>query len=557
MPTTNNVPYTFGNESSPIPLSQLDVNFATVPNYANNAGNVTNASQPAITTVGTLTSLSVAGNINAGANVNVVGNIHGNNLSTTGSITGGALTVANAAVSGTVSAAGTVTGGAFLTNGSMTALGTITGGEIVSTDTLTVSNTANVGYLVSQGTVSALRDLSVSGNILANGQINVGGNVTGGSSAVFVIQNTANSSAPLTGALQVYGGASIARDLWVSGNIFAANIYGTQANVITVEDPLLYLRPSNNQTYPYNYDIGFYSAFTGGTGNTYQHTGLARDFNDNTWKLFSNVAEPAGSTLVFDGNTVYDAFKAGSITSTGFVSATGNITGGNVLTGGLISATGNITGTNITGTNITGANILTTGILSVAGTTALSGIATAPTVANGTSNTQIATTSFVSSAVYNATASLGTMSTQNANAVNITGGTISGLGSALPVASGGTGLTSPGTSGNVLASDGTNWISSAPPGSIGINQTWQNVAGSRSTGVVYTNTTGKPIEILITLVNTNGAWLYINGNLVIRQFYDVNTGAGQQGFSYLTAIIPDGNTYEATSGGVYTWWELR
>ena len=66
---------------------------------------------------------------------------------------------------------------------------------------------------------------------------------------------------------------------------------------------------------------------------------------------------------------------------------------------------------------------------------ALSGVPTAPTAANGTNTTQIATTAFVR----NATLGLGTMSQQNASAVTITGGTITGLSSALPVASGGTG----------------------------------------------------------------------------------------------------------------------
>jgi len=44
--------------------------------------------------------------------------------------------------------------------------------------------------------------------------------------------------------------------------------------------------------------------------------------------------------------------------------------------------------------------------------------------------------------------------------VVISGGTITGLSAAIPVASGGTGLTSPGASGNVLTSNGTNWTSS-------------------------------------------------------------------------------------------------
>jgi hypothetical protein len=51
--------------------------------------------------------------------------------------------------------------------------------------------------------------------------------------------------------------------------------------------------------------------------------------------------------------------------------------------------------------------------------------------------------------------------------------------------------------------------------------------------------------------------MYINGNLVIRQFYDVNTGAGQVGYSFVTAIIPAESTYLVTAGGLSTWYELR
>jgi hypothetical protein len=50
---------------------------------------------------------------------------------------------------------------------------------------------------------------------------------------------------------------------------------------------------------------------------------------------------------------------------------------------------------------------------------------------------------------------LGSMATQAANAVAVTGGTITGLSSALPTASGGTGLATVGTSGQVLSSNGT------------------------------------------------------------------------------------------------------
>ncbi len=56
----------------------------------------------------------------------------------------------------------------------------------------------------------------------------------------------------------------------------------------------------------------------------------------------------------------------------------------------------------------------------------LAGTPVAPTASAGTNTTQIATTAFVTSAVSTATGSLGTMSTQNANNVAITGGTVAG-----------------------------------------------------------------------------------------------------------------------------------
>jgi hypothetical protein len=53
----------------------------------------------------------------------------------------------------------------------------------------------------------------------------------------------------------------------------------------------------------------------------------------------------------------------------------------------------------------------------------------------------LATTAFVAQAVSNFDSSLGTMAVQNANAVNITGGNISGLNNGIEVSSGGTGAT--------------------------------------------------------------------------------------------------------------------
>jgi hypothetical protein len=91
--------------------------------------------------------------------------------------------------------------------------------------------------------------------------------------------------------------------------------------------------------------------------------------------------------------------------------------GGNFFVSGNLSVTGTTT---LTGA-LAGSTAAFSGAISSV-SPAFTGIPTAPTAAGGTNTTQIATTAFVQSA----TGVLGTMSTQNANNVNITGGSITG-----------------------------------------------------------------------------------------------------------------------------------
>lgn len=208
---------------------------------------------------------------------------------------------------------------------------------------------------------------------------------------------------------------------------------------------------------------------------------------------------------------------------------------------------------------------------------ALTGTPTAPTAAATTNTTQIATTAYVRTEITNL-GTIGTMAAQNASSVAITGGTITGI-TDLAVADGGTGSSSlaanavllgngtsalqtvaPGSSGNILKSNGTTWTSAAPTAVLGLGlggETWQNMSGSRSIGSTYTNSLSYPIMVIVSMVNSNGAYFYINGNLVWREWYDVNTGAGQVGYGTATAIIPPGSTYSASAGNFYAWWELR
>jgi hypothetical protein len=167
----------------------------------------------------------------------------------------------------------------------------------------------------------------------------------------------------------------------------------------------------------------------------------------------TGVSVPAGAKtiLVSNGTDIIDATNYMSALSLG---AALPVTSGGT---GVTTSTGS--GANVLGTSPT---IATPSISSPT----LTGTPVAPTASSGTNTTQIATTQFVTSAVSTATGSLGTMSTQNANnvaitggtiaSVAITGGTISGLSSPLPLASGGTGgTTSTGSGAIVLASSAT------------------------------------------------------------------------------------------------------
>jgi hypothetical protein len=216
-------------------------------------------------------------------------------------------------------------------------------------------------------------------------------------------------------------------------------------------------------------------------------------------------------------------------------------------------------------------NNIATSVTSKADTNSptFSGVPTAPTAALNTNTTQLATTAFVK----NATDTLATGGTLTNT--TLTNATISSLAVDLSVADGGTGKGSlalnnvllgngtsavqevaPGTSGNLLTSNGTTWQSVAAPSSgIGYGQTWQDVTGSRALGTTYTNSTGKPIfvSILVTFSNGSSATLVVNG--VTASIANNFAGGGDSA----EAIIPPAATYSISGpyASLASWSELR
>ena len=202
------VPFTFSNQTGPIPLSELDVNFANVKAATITAGTVTTNAQANITSVGTLTGLSVSGNIVG----NVLGRVIGN---VTGNISFGA---------GIISGAGNITCGNININqnttvqGNLTVLGTTTS---VNSNSITTNNiTITVGNNQSSGAALNGGGLLVGQSNIATWQFN---NLTTSWQSNVAILPTANATLNLGGVNNYWANAYIGL-LSVTGNITGANI---------------------------------------------------------------------------------------------------------------------------------------------------------------------------------------------------------------------------------------------------------------------------------------------------------------------------------------------
>jgi hypothetical protein len=105
----------------------------------------------------------------------------------------------------------------------------------------------------------------------------------------------------------------------------------------------------------------------------------------------------------------------------------------------------------------------------------------------------------------------------------------------------------------ITFSDSTTQVTSANTRSYGVGQTWASYVGSRSFGVTYYNTTGKPIAVSVRLSGYNGSCLiYVDGVLVSNGY-----GYNNVGEANAYATVPVGSSYSVSGGGLSTWAELR
>ncbi len=150
---------------------------------------------------------------------------------------------------------------------------------------------------------------------------------------------------------------------------------------------------------------------------------------------------------------------------------------------------------------------------------------------------------------------------------------IAGVTGTLPVANGGTNVSTAPTNGQLLIGNGTGYTlgtisagtnitvtntaggisiaATSVADGLGYGQTWQDVFSSRASGTTYTNSTTKPIMVAITTYDISS-----NTTLLVSGIQVGGTGGVNGQNNQLTAIVPVGATYVCT-GGITHWAELR
>jgi hypothetical protein len=351
----------------------------TSANFASYAGNVTVASQPNITSVGTLTSLAVNGPITA-ANITAntgrfIGNGSGLSQLSAANIVGTVANATYAITAGTTTNAGTVTTNAqpnITSVGTLTSLavtGNITGGNVAGGNLVSAtyfSGTLTTGAQPNITSVGTLTSLAVSGNITATNITSTTGRFAGNGSGLTnlsganIVGTVANAtyavsagSANTAGTVTTNAQPNITSigtltSLIVSGNITGANISGgnlVSANYVT---GILTTSSQPNVT-----SVGTLSSLNvNGNITSANITSIAGRFAGNG----SGLSNLSGSNVVGAVANATYAVSAGTSTTANTVidNAQPNITSVGTLTSLIVS--GNITGANINGGNLVSAN---------------------------------------------------------------------------------------------------------------------------------------------------------------------------------------------------------
>jgi len=217
----------------------------------------------------------------------------------------------------------------------------------------------------------------------------------------------------------------------------------------------------------------------------------------------------------------------------------------------------NVTGSAGSATNATLATTATLATLATLATTAtLATLATLATSAGSATNASFATNAgAATNAGFATNAGAATNATFASSATLATLATLATTATSAGFATNATNAVNVSGTGTVTVA---NLATAAKP--VGAAQTWQNVIGSRSLDVTYTNNTGRPIQVSISLNNVSTStffYFYVDAVIVSGQGRN-----GSNNSASIFAIIPNGSTYKVDTvvgGSGFTisgWTEL-
>ena len=399
-----------------------------------------------------------------------------------------------------------------------------------------------------------------------------------------IFSSATNATSSLTGALQVVGGAGIQKDLWVGGNLYAANIIGTVTGATTLTNNIIggtagqivYQSAPNTTAF----------AGPGTAGQLLQSNGASAPSYVNTSGIYVGFAENVKATPSSTNASLSVTFAS---TSSGVSAA---LTSDNLRfnpSSGVLSAT-QFSGSGAGLTNIPNSALVGSGQITVSAGSNGIGIAGSPVALGGTvtiSNQGVhqflgGTTGLTSTNTTGTVTLTGTLGVANGG-TNATG--IGGAGS-VAYSDGTRYAFTTGTSGQILVSAGTGAPTFTSTGSIYVNSSVfaEDLRGGTAGQLAYqsaANTTafvgpGTAGQILVSAgasapTYTNTASIYVGAAL----FANTATNAGQatnatnannliggatgsipyQTAAGATAFIPiGGNTTVLQSNGTTATW---
>ena len=301
------------------------------------AGTLTTAAQPNITSVGTLTGLTVNGDITSTGNLIVAGTttyVNSTNTSLKDPI---------------------IEQGGGANNAALSSDDGMDRGQLLHYYTGGATRDAFMGWKNSTGEFTFASNASVATNVVT---VNALGNIKAGNANLGNLVTANYTTAVLTTAAQP--------NITSVGTLSGVNVTGT-ANFTGASNVALGAVGNVKVT---GGSSGQYLQ-TDGTGNLSWVTIGTASLTNGTSNI--QVLSSGNITLSSAGNANIAIITGTGVNVAGYLTTTGNVTGGNLITGGLVNATGNVSGGNLT----TGGALSVTGNANVGNIGAAAGVFTA------------------------------------------------------------------------------------------------------------------------------------------------------------------------------------